>query len=169
MAVSSGTRGGIMVRPATAEDVPALGRLGALLVSVHHQFDADRFIGAMPGTESAYGDFLADELARADAILLVAEGGGTVIGYAYARIEGTDFMALRGPAGVLYDLMIDPDRQGKGVGSMLLDAIIAALAERGAPRLVLSAAERNEAAQRLFASAGFRRTMIEMTRELNPR
>jgi len=31
---------------------------------------------------------------------------------------------------------------------------------------VLSTAERNEAAQRLFASAGFRRTMVEMTREL---
>jgi RimJ/RimL family protein N-acetyltransferase len=28
-------------------------------------------------------------------------------------------------------------------------------------------AERNEAAQRLFASMGFRRTMIEMTRELD--
>jgi RimJ/RimL family protein N-acetyltransferase len=30
----------------------------------------------------------------------------------------------------------------------------------------LSTAERNEAAQRLFASMGFRRTMVEMTREL---
>jgi len=32
--------------------------------------------------------------------------------------------------------------------------------------VVLSTAERNAPAQRLFASAGFRRTMIEMTREL---
>jgi ribosomal protein S18 acetylase RimI-like enzyme len=31
---------------------------------------------------------------------------------------------------------------------------------------VLSTAEKNEAAQRFFASVGFRRTMIEMTREL---
>jgi RimJ/RimL family protein N-acetyltransferase len=30
---------------------------------------------------------------------------------------------------------------------------------------VLSTAERNEPAQRLFEKAGFRRTMIEMTRE----
>jgi len=30
---------------------------------------------------------------------------------------------------------------------------------------VLSTAEQNEPAQRLFARAGFRRTMIEMTRE----
>jgi len=52
------------------------------------------------------------------------------------------------------------------VGRQLLDATIAALAERGAPRVLLSTAERNEAAQRLFERAGFRRTMIEMTREI---
>jgi ribosomal protein S18 acetylase RimI-like enzyme len=50
---------------------------------------------------------------------------------------------------------------------MLLDAALAFLKSRGAPRVVLETAERNEAAQRLFASAGFRRTMIEMTRELD--
>jgi RimJ/RimL family protein N-acetyltransferase len=33
--------------------------------------------------------------------------------------------------------------------------------------VVLSTAVRNEAAQRLFARAGFRPTMIEMTRELD--
>jgi ribosomal protein S18 acetylase RimI-like enzyme len=41
-----------------------------------------------------------------------------------------------------------------------------ALKSRGAPRVVLSTAEKNHAAQRLFDRAGFRRTMIEMTREL---
>jgi RimJ/RimL family protein N-acetyltransferase len=33
-------------------------------------------------------------------------------------------------------------------------------------RVVLATAEQNKAAQRLFASIGFRRTMIEMTLEL---
>jgi RimJ/RimL family protein N-acetyltransferase len=42
-----------------------------------------------------------------------------------------------------------------------------ALAVRGAPRVVLWTAARNEAAQRLFTEAGFRHTMIEMTRELD--
>jgi ribosomal protein S18 acetylase RimI-like enzyme len=49
----------------------------------------------------------------------------------------------------------------------LLEAAVEALVSRGAPRIVLSTAERNEAAQRLFAGAAFRRTMIEMTRELD--
>ena len=40
------------------------------------------------------------------------------------------------------------------------------LAARGAPRVVLSTAEKNQVAQRLFEAAGFRRTMVELTREL---
>ena len=50
---------------------------------------------------------------------------------------------------------------------MLLEETLAFLKSRGAPRVVLSTAEQNEHAQRLFASAGFRRTMVEMTRELD--
>ena len=51
---------------------------------------------------------------------------------------------------------------------MLLHATLAALIAHGAPCIVLSTAERNEATQRLFACAGFRRTMIEMTCEPRP-
>jgi ribosomal protein S18 acetylase RimI-like enzyme len=76
-------------------------------------------------------------------------------------------MSLRGPAGVLHDIVVDPAHRGRGVGRALLDATLAELKTRGAPRVVLSTAERNEPAQRLFARAGFRRTMIEMTRELD--
>lgn len=53
------------------------------------------------------------------------------------------------------------------VGRLLLSASLAFFRSRGVPRVALLTAERNEAAQRLFASMGFRRTMIEMTRELD--
>jgi ribosomal protein S18 acetylase RimI-like enzyme len=157
------------IRPAAPADLPALGRLGALLVRLHHDFDPQRFLAATPGTERAYAAFLGTQLAEPDIVVLVAERGGAVLGYAYAGVEGTDYMALRGPAGALYDLVVDPAHRRQGVGRMLLEAALAALAERGAPRVVLSTAERNEPAQRLFARAGFRRTMIEMTRELDDR
>jgi ribosomal protein S18 acetylase RimI-like enzyme len=65
--------------------------------------------------------------------------------------------------------VVDPAHRGRGIGQALLDATLAELQSRGAPMVVLSTAERNEVAQRLFARAGFRRTMIEMTRELGTR
>jgi ribosomal protein S18 acetylase RimI-like enzyme len=156
----------VVIRRASRADVPALGRLAVLLVRVHHDFDARRFIAPTDQTETSYGAFLGSQIVEKDIIVLVAEQDGEVVGYTYAGVEGFDYMALRGPAGVLYDIVVDPTRRGQGVGRALLDATIAELAARGAPRVVLSTAQRNEAAQRLFAAAGFRPTMIEMTREL---
>jgi len=155
----------IVVRSATPDDGPTLGRLGALLVALHHEFDPQRFVAPGPRTEQGYGSFLVSQLEREDVIVLVAEGGGAVLGYAYAGLEGNDWMALRGPAGVIYDLVVDPGRRRGGVGRTLLQAALGALAERGAPRVLLSTATQNEAAQQLFAAEGFRPTMVEMTRE----
>jgi ribosomal protein S18 acetylase RimI-like enzyme len=157
----------VIIRPAAPADLPAIGRLGALLVRTHHDFDPRRFMAPTPRTEQGYGSFLGSQLQARDAFVLVAERNGEVVGYTYAGVEGHDYMSLRGPAGVLHDIVVDPAERGHGVGQMLLDATLAALRARGAPRVVLSTAERNESAQRLFARAGFRRTMIEMTRELD--
>jgi ribosomal protein S18 acetylase RimI-like enzyme len=157
------------IRPAAPADMRAIGRLGALLVRVHHEFDQDRFLAASAETEHGYGSYLQTQLRKPDVIVLVAERAGEVLGYTYAGVEGYDYMSLRGPAGVLYDIVVDPAQRGLGIGRALLDATLAALETRGAPRVVLSTAERNEPAQRLFARAGFRRTMIEMTRELATR
>jgi ribosomal protein S18 acetylase RimI-like enzyme len=156
----------VTIRRAAPGDMSAVGRLGALLVRLHHDFDAARFIAASPSTAKGYGSYLGTQLEEPNVVVLVAESESDVIGYTYAGVEGWDYMALRGPAGVLYDIVVDPAHRGQGVGRQLLDATLAVLAERGAPRVVLSTAEQNEPAQRLFASAGFRRTMIEMTREL---
>jgi ribosomal protein S18 acetylase RimI-like enzyme len=161
----SSRNGTIVIRPATPADVPAIGRLGALLVRTHHGFDPERFIPATERTAEGYGSYLGSQLRNRDVIVLVADASGEVLGYTYAGIEGYDYMALRGPAGVLYDIVVDPAHRQHGVGRLLLDATLAALTAKGAPRVVLSTAERNEPAQRLFAHAGFRRTMIEMTRE----
>ena len=156
-----------VVRPAKAPDIESLGRLAELLVRTHYDFDPKRFIAPGPGTAQGYGSYLARQLAEPNVVVLVAESNGRVIGYSYAGVEGLDYMSLRGPAGVLYDIVVDPAYRGRGVGRTLLEATLRELAARGAPRAVLSTAERNAPAQRLFERAGFRRTMIEMTRELD--
>ncbi len=158
---------GPIVRRATSADLPRIGRLGALLVEEHHGFDSRRFLASSNRTPAGYASFIGTQLDDPATAVLVAEAGGDVIGYAYAAVEGYDYMALRGPAGVLHDLIVDPEHRRRGVGRLLLDATLEYLKSRGAPRVVLSTAEQNASAQRLFASVGFRRTMIEMTRELD--
>lgn len=156
----------MLVRQAQPGDLAAIGRLGALLVRMHHDFDSERFIAAPSRTEEGYSSFLGTQLDKPNIIVLVAELDDEVIGYTYAGLEGKDYMSLRGPAGVLYDMVVDPAHWRHGVGRLLLDATLNALKAKGAPRVLLSTAEKNASAQRLFERAGFRRTMIEMTREL---
>jgi len=156
----------VTIRPAVAADRAAIGRLGVLLVAEHHQFDPRRFIAPIPDLAQRYGTFLITQSERAEMTVLVAERKGQVVGYAFAGMEGNDYMALRGPAGVVYDLVVDPDHRRQGIGRVLLAAALEALSDLGAPRAVLFTADKNHVAQALFDKAGFRRTMIEMTLEL---
>jgi ribosomal protein S18 acetylase RimI-like enzyme len=156
----------VKVRPARPDDLDALGRLGTYLVAEHHEFDPKRFIAPLPDMPRRYGEFLECQAEGPDRFVLVAELDETVVGYVFAGLEGADYMVLRGPAGAVYDLVVDPDHRRQGIGATLLDAALKVLTARGAPRAVLSTAEKNVNAHRLFERNGFRRTMIEMTREL---
>jgi len=157
------------VRRAVPADLQAIGRLAAILVRTHHDFDPQRFIPATPHTAQGYAHFLGTQLEKPDVVVLVAEREGEVVGYAYAGVEEHDWMTLRGRAGALYDIVVDPAHRRLGLARALLEAVLEELGGKGVPRVVLSTAEKNAEAQRLFERAGFRRTMIEMTRELDDR
>ena len=154
------------IRPATTADMPALGRLGALLLRVHHSFDARRFLPPGDNPEEGYAWFLGSQLAEPDAAVLVAVSGGAVIGYVYAGVEPLSWRELRDRAGFVHDLVVDDSQRRGGVATALLEAAVDWLRAQGVPRVMLWTADPNHAAQQLFARQGFRRTMIEMTREL---
>ncbi len=140
--------------------------MAAALVRMHHTLDPQRFLIFEP-IEQGYGRWLVRETGNDKAIVLVAEHEGKVVGYVYGTLDDRDWMALRDGCGVLQDIFVDEPVRRSGVAKQLLEALAAKLKERGAPRVVLSTAARNEGAQRFFESMGFRRTMIEMTRELD--
>jgi ribosomal protein S18 acetylase RimI-like enzyme len=156
------------IRPATAADLPALGRLGASLMRAHHAFDSQRFMSPGRNPEAGYASFLRTQLSDDEAVVLVAEQDGAVVGYVYAALEPMSWKELRGPAGFIHDVVVEPSAQRQGTGSALLNAALEWMKSRGAPRAILGTAARNTDAQRLFERLGFRRTMIEMTQELAP-
>jgi ribosomal protein S18 acetylase RimI-like enzyme len=155
----------VRVRPATHEDLPEVGKMAGALVRFHHALDPLRFF-LMEGVEQGYAHFLGSALSDRDSVVLVAERAGTLVGYAYARLEPRDWNALLDACGALHDIFVVPAERRNGVARAILEAVAARLTALGAPRLVLSTATANEAAHRLFERSGFRRTMIEMTREL---
>jgi ribosomal protein S18 acetylase RimI-like enzyme len=155
-----------VLRRATRDDLPALGRLGAKLMRVHHDFDRRRFLEPGTDAEEGYAWFLGTQLDDPDSRVLVAADGTAIVGYVYAAIEPRSWQLLLDEAGVIHDLIVDETARGRGVAAALVDAAFAWIRERGVPRVVLHTADRNAAAQRLFTRLGFRRTMVEMTREI---
>ena len=155
-----------VIRRATAADLPALGKLGASLLRTHYGFDPQRFMEPRGDPESGYGWFLGTQLKEDDVAVFVAERSGVVIGYVYAGMEPQSWKELREAAGFIHDVVVAPDAQRTGVASALVESACEWLRSIGAPRVVLWTAEKNDSAQRLFTRLGFRKTMIEMTREL---
>ncbi len=141
-----------------------MARLAGKLVRQHHAFDAERFF--LPErVEVGYAWWFGREIDRDEVVLLVAVRGGVVVGYAYGRLEERDWNQLLDACGALHDLWVEEPERRRGVAARLVQAAIAALEAKGAPRVVLHTAAGNAGAQALFARLGFRRTMIEMTRE----
>ena len=154
----------VHVRAMTKADLTRVGELAGALVRLHHGWDTKRFF-LVDGVEEGYRWFFSRELAKPGVVLLVAEVDGVIAGYVYGSLEERDWAKLLDAHGAIHDVYVaDPYRRG-GVARALMQAAIVALEGQGAGQVVLSSATPNTQAQALFASMGFRPTMIEMTRE----
>ena len=99
-------------------------------------------------------------------MILAAELEGSIVGYAYARLEPRDWNALLEACGALHDIYVNESARRQGVARRLVQAVRDSLRAKGAPRLVLHTASKNKMAREFFAALGFRETMIELTAEL---
>jgi ribosomal protein S18 acetylase RimI-like enzyme len=156
------------VRAATRADLEAISKLAGELVRQHYRFDPERFL-LVDNVEEGYAWWFGRELRNRQAVLLVACCGGEVAGYAYGRMEERNWNALLEACGALHDVYVDRRFRRRGVATQLLQRMLDELEGRGAPRVVLYSAVANKGAHRLFGSLGFRRTMVEMTRERGAR
>ena len=157
----------VTIRRAERHDLPALGRLGAMLMRTHYDFDPLRFLAPGQSAEDGYGRFLGSVLKSPDGCIFVADDDGEIAGYVYVALEPLSWKELRGPAGFIHDIAVHETARRGGIAKQLLAAATDWLREQGAPRVILWTAAPNEAARRLFHDLGFRDTMVEMTLELD--
>lgn len=135
VAVVSGRRGAA-IRPAEPTDVDAL-------VAIEAVFPTDRL--ERRGFHHAI---------RSPSIDLVIVGDGLPLGYAAIHRRRRSSLAH------LASIAVRSDLAGQGLGRRLLAAVEAAALKQGCTRLRLEVRADNEAAQRLYDGAGYRRVRI---------
>jgi GNAT superfamily N-acetyltransferase len=140
----------LVIRPCGLGDIASLGSL--LKTCWHAAYDP--ILGQREATDAGrrvYSKFqlglwvLQSILVRRGWTMLVALQGGDMIGLAMAHLDEAGV--------VLYMLYVRPDRQGQGVGSALLDAVLARYPSAKAIRLEVL--KDNTAAIAWYRTKGF--------------
>ncbi|MGC1215048.1 MAG: ribosomal protein S18-alanine N-acetyltransferase [Micromonospora sp.] len=89
-----------------------------------------------------------NELANGHHYLVATDDGGDVLGYAGLALAAPDEAWVQ-------NIAVRRDAQRRGIGRILLEALLAEAAQRGARSTLLEVAADNAPAQRLYATYGF--------------
>jgi L-amino acid N-acyltransferase YncA len=139
----------VVVRPAGAGDVPALS-------AIYNQGIEDR-VGTFQTSPSTRADFA--RRVHGQAPLLVAEGGGAVLGWA-GIVPYSDRPFYRGVGE--YQVYVERSARGHGVGRALLAELVTAAEGRGYWKLVGKLFATNEASIALALRCGFREVGVHL-------
>lgn len=93
------------------------------------------------------GGSIREELTNEDAIIVVAEADGAVVGFAHG------IWARR--TGHILRVYVHPDHRGEGVGRELLATVRDALLRRGSDRIQAMVLADNEVGNEFYRQAGF--------------
>ena len=115
------------VRKAERRDLEAVGRLGAMLIRTHYEFDRQRFLPPIEGAEEGYASFLGRALDSPDDCVFVAERDGVIVGYIFAALEPLSWKELRGPASFIHDVAVIEEARRSGVGTKLIEVAVGAV------------------------------------------
>ncbi|MCM0678804.1 ribosomal protein S18-alanine N-acetyltransferase [Micromonospora phytophila] len=100
------------------------------------------------GAEQWSAAMFWNELANGHHYLVATDDGGIVLGYAGLAVTPPDEVWVQ-------NIAVRRDAQRRGVGRLLLEALLAEAARLGAPSTLLEVAADNAPAQRLYAAYGF--------------
>jgi ribosomal protein S18 acetylase RimI-like enzyme len=141
------------IRPATPIDVPALSKLAKRTWSDAFGDSVNPDDAAVELEATRSEAYFVDALR--EKVILVAEGGGVLLGYVqFGEVEIPEVDARPGDRG-LHRLYVDGRAQGIGLGRRLTDAALQHPRLAEASRIFLTVWERNERAIQLYASFGF--------------
>ena len=126
---------------------------------------ASRDLDPASATAASAGEFaqlLPDGLASPDMHLFTAEADGQPVGIGWFELR----QRASGTSAWIFDIRLDEDRRGRGLGRALLDALHDAARDLGATSMTLNVFGDNPTAIRLYETSGYVVTAQQMRLEL---
>jgi ribosomal protein S18 acetylase RimI-like enzyme len=138
------------VRTATEDDVEGVARVAERSWTDDYPDILTRDTAEAAVNEWYAPERIAEELEADRTVLLVADRGGEVVGFAHATWEesGTDGYILR--------LYVHPDHRGEGLGRALLERARADLSDHGIERVNAMVLAANDPGNAFYERFGFR-------------
>lgn len=149
-----------MIRRATLEDIPAIQRLLAQILGVHHEARPDIFKGEGSKFTDAELELL---LTDANKPVYVYDNGKAVIGHLFLEIREAKGAVLE-PVKSLFidDLCVDQEVRGSGIGQEFYAFALAYAKEIGCYHLTLNVWNDNVSALRFYQKQGMKPLHTEM-------
>ena len=143
------------VRRAAEGDAAAIAAIHRQVQALHAAAVPDFF--KPPATEAFAPEFWRERLAQPDAVILVAELEGAVVGYLYADLAPTmaTIHTYARPRCFIHQIGVDAAWRGQGAGSALLAAVKPIARSEGVNLIALTTWAFNAPAVRFFTRAGF--------------
>jgi len=141
------------VRPAQRRDLPGVTALWVALLESHAALDSVFALRA--GAPAALEAELSRAFEDADTALFVADADGCIAGFCAAHFERSPALARESCRAEITELVVEPAVRRRGIGRALADAALGWARRRGAVRVEVRVAARNDAGQAFWRRLGF--------------
>jgi ribosomal protein S18 acetylase RimI-like enzyme len=152
------------IRPATTRDIPEIVEVWGELARFHASLD--RAFAPSEIWREEYRQFIRGLLGRDDALAVVAEGDGRLIGFGVGRVSLLPAFFARRRRGYIHDIVTREPYRRRGVGRRLVAALLEWMASSGVATVELTVAVRNPEAVAFWAAQGFVAYMHHLKRDL---
>lgn len=153
----------VLIESAASADVEAVLPMVEAICRYHQQLDPARY-DYLPDVVERYRRWLPQRASDPRSVFLLARpsAGSSPVGFLVASTEPNIPIYRTATFGYIHDVWVEPAFRGRGVATSLVSECLRRFRAIGTNQVRLETAAENEAARRLFASAGFRRDSITM-------
>ncbi|MBN3895997.1 MAG: GNAT family N-acetyltransferase [Nostoc sp. NOS(2021)] len=156
----------MLIRPATTTDVPAVLPMVAKICALHESWDSAKY-GFLTHPEQRYEQWLTRLANSERSVFLVSEKEGQLVAFLVATVEREIPIYRLQEFAFIHDIWVEPEYRQNGIARQMVMLSIERFHQMGVKQIRLDTAVANEASRRLFASCGFRFSIIEMLIELS--